>query len=35
VRTKLAEAFEDARADDVETQLVVNPGSRRLASAIQ
>lgn len=35
VRTALAEAFDDARADDIDTQLVMNPGTRRLASLIQ
>ena len=35
VRTALAEAFDDARADDVDTQMVLNPGVRRLASLIQ
>lgn len=35
VRTALAEAFDDARADDVDTQLVLNSGVRRLASFIQ
>ena len=35
VRTALAEAFDDARADDIDTQLVLNPGIHRLASLIQ
>lgn len=35
VRTALAEAFEDARADDEDTQMVLNSGVRRLASSIQ
>lgn len=33
VRTALSAAFDDARADDVETQVVSNPGVRRLALA--
>lgn len=35
VRTALAEAFDDARADDVGTQLVSNSQVRRLAAVIQ
>ena len=35
VRTALSAAFDDARADDIDTQLVTNTGVRRLASLIQ
>lgn len=35
VRTALAEAFDDARADDVDTHLVMDSGVGRLASLIQ
>ena len=35
VRTALSEAFDDARADDINTQLVLNSGAGRLASFIQ
>jgi len=35
VRTALSEAFDDARADDVNTQLALNAGSVHLASFIQ
>ena len=32
LRTALANAFDDARSDDIDTQLVMNTGSMRLAS---
>ena len=35
VRTALSAAFDDARADDIDTQLVTNTGVRRLASFTQ
>ena len=35
LRNALAEAFDDARADDMDTHLVVNPGLIRLASLNQ
>jgi hypothetical protein len=35
LRNALAEAFDDARADDMDTHLVVNPGLTRLASLNQ
>jgi hypothetical protein len=35
VRTALSEAFDDARADDIDTQLALNPVVRRQASVIQ
>jgi hypothetical protein len=35
VRTALSAAFDDARADDIDTQLVTNTGVRRLASLPQ
>jgi hypothetical protein len=35
LRSALANAFDDARSDDIETQLVMNTGSLRLASSNQ
>jgi hypothetical protein len=35
LRTALSEAFDEARADDIDTQLVLGPALRRVASVIQ